>query len=44
MLPGAATDELAEKLRLYTLTFRRATEEREEPEAADKEETAPEKE
>ena len=26
MLPGAATDELAEKLREYTLTFRRATE------------------
>ena len=26
MLPGAATDELAAKLRLYTLTYRRAEE------------------
>ena len=43
MLPGAATEELAEKLKLYTLTFRRAAEEQEEPEAADKEETDTEK-
>ena len=32
MLPGAATDELAAKLRLYTLTYRRATEEKAAPE------------
>ena len=43
MLPGAATEELAERLKLYTLTFRRAAEEQEEPETADKEETDTEK-
>ena len=39
MLPGAATDELAEKLKLYTLTYRRATEETKKPEAENEEET-----
>ena len=43
MLPGAATEELAERLKLYTLTFRRSAEEQEEPETADKEETDTEK-
>lgn len=34
MLPGAATEELAEKLKRYTLTFRRAEEIREKENAA----------